>query len=375
VPPLLSPAQLAEALQGRPPIVDVVVAGRPGRAVGVRRDESGRTYVVVAGLFRDGLHRNLRHLSRFLLAVWLAGVLLTAGLGRGLASRVLRPVTAITDRAAAIAGGDLRGRLGPPLADDEIGRMTERLNAMLERLQDALEANRRFAASASHELRTPLAAIRAEVEVVLRRERTPEEYRQALLAVGSRALEMGELIADLRALVRALEGRPELELREVPLEAAIEASLTRQKEPIERRGLEVETSGLAGLVAYGDARLLARLFDNLLANGARHCRLGGKLGVRGEAEAGGPGWNSGRVRLWFSNQGPAIPAEEWERIFAPFTRGTLAEDAPPEAGLGLGLAIAREVARLHHGQVRVLDSGDEGTTFEVVLRGDRLTPL
>ena len=91
---------------------------------------------------------------------------------------------------------------------------------MLERLQGALEANRRFAASASHELRTPLAAIQGEVEVALRRERAPEAYQQALATVGSHAREMTSLIGDLLSLVRALEGRPELELREVPLDGS-----------------------------------------------------------------------------------------------------------------------------------------------------------
>ncbi len=366
-PPLLSKAQLKEALAGRSPILDVWIEGRPGRAVGVRRDEAGRTYVVVAGLWRDGLRRNLRQLSWLLLGVWLAGVLMTAGLGLALASRVLRPVERITQRAAAIAGGDLRGRLGPPETADEIGRMTERLNAMLERLQGALEANRRFAASASHELRTPLAAIQGEVEVALRRDRSPEAYQQALATVGSHAREMTALTTDLLGLVRALEGRPELELREVPLDAVVEASRERLGTVLAQKRMGFESSGLFGLVAYGDARLLARLFDNVLANGARHGREGGRLIVEGAAEPGPPGWHSGRVRLRLRNEGTPIPAEEWERIFEPFARGGAESDR--SAGFGLGLAISREVARLHGGDICVLESAPHCTTFEVVLPG------
>jgi signal transduction histidine kinase len=366
-PPLLSKAQLEDAVQGRSPILDVWIRGRPGRAVGVRRDEAGRTYVVVAGLFRDGLRRNLRLLSSLLLGVWLAGVLLTAGLGLALASRVLRPVELITHRAAAIAGGDLRGRLGSPQTNDEIGRMTERLNAMLERLQGALEANRRFAASASHELRTPLAAIQGEVEVALRRDRAPEAYRQALATVGNHTRDMTALISDLLGLVRALEGRAELELREVPLDAVVEASRERLGVVLARKGIRFESSGLAGLVAYGDARLLARLFDNVLANGARHCHEGAALTVTGVAEPGPPGWHSGRVRLRLCNEGAPIPAEEWERIFEPFARS--GPDSSTSVGFGLGLAISREVARLHGGDIRVSESTPLFTTFEVVLPG------
>jgi signal transduction histidine kinase len=299
--------------------------------------------------------------------VWLAGVLLTAGLGLALASRVLRPVELITHRAAAIAGGDLRGRLGSPQTNDEIGRMTERVNAMLERLQGALEANRRFAASASHELRTPLAAIQGEVEVALRRDRAPEAYRQALATVGNHTRDMTALISDLLGLVRALEGRAELELREVPLDAVVEASRERLGVVLARKGIRFESSGLAGLVAYGDARLLARLFDNVLANGARHCHEGAALTVTGVAEPGPPGWHSGRVRLRLCNEGAPIPAEEWERIFEPFARS--GPDSSTSVGFGLGLAISREVARLHGGDIRVSESTPLFTTFEVVLPG------
>ncbi|HEY6546448.1 MAG TPA: ATP-binding protein [Vicinamibacteria bacterium] len=365
--PLLSPADLALVLQGRAPIVDVRIDGRPGRAVGVRRIEAGRTYVVVAGLWSDGLQRGLRHLAWLLVGVWAAGVGLTAGLGLALASRVLRPVERITLRAAAIAAGDLRARLGPAEAQDEIGRMSERLDAMLARLQGALEANRRFAASASHELRTPLAAIQGEVEVALRRERGPAAYRQALETVGTHAREMTALTADLLSLVRALEGRPELELREVPLDAVVERSRQNLAPVLAQRQVRFETSGLAGLLAYGDGRLLARLLDNVLTNGARHCREGGCLTVDGVAEPGPPGWHAGRVRLRISNDGPEIPARDWERIFEPFEQ--LAPDSSGRPGYGLGLAIAREVARLHGGDVEVLESSPLRTTFVITLRG------
>ena len=111
-------------------------------------------------------------------------------------------------------------------------------------------------------------------------------------------------------------------------------------------------------------RLLARLLDNVLTNGARHGREGGRLIVEGVAEPGPPGWHSGRVRLRIRNEGSAIPAEEWERIFEPFAR--LGADSNRTAGFGLGLAISREVARLHGGDICVRESTPLFTSFEVV---------
>ena len=371
---LLSAEEWQEALAGRTPIKDVSIAGRGGRAVGVRRDEADGPYVVVAGLWSDRLERSLRHLALLLLSVWLAGLALTGVLGFLLASRVLRPVERITLRAAAIAAGDLKGRLDPALRRDEIERMTDRLSAMLGRLQEALEANRRFAASASHELRTPLAAIQGEVEVALRRDRSPESYRRALTTVGDLAREMSALIGDLLTLVRALEGRSELELREVPLGPLVEGSRERLAMVLATRGLRLETVGLDGLVAYGDVRLLGRLVDNVLANAAQHCRQGGRITVTGRAEADAPGWSTGRVAVQVCDEGTGIPAGEWTRILEPFERVEATGSVVP-AGQGLGLAIAREVARLHGGDIRVLASSHRGTTFEIALRGGALPPL
>lgn len=373
--PLLSPEEWEEALAGGTPIKDVRIGGRAGRAVGLRRDEAGGPFVVVAGLWSDRLERSLHHLALLLWAVWLAGLALTGALGFFLASRVLRPVERITLRAAAIAAGDLKGRLDPAQRRDEIGRMTEHLVAMLDRLQEALEANRRFAASASHELRTPLAAIQGEVDVALRRDRSPESYRRALSTIGELAREMAALTGDLLTLVRALEGRSELELREVGLHSLVEGSRGRVATLLATRGLRFETGELAPLVAYGDERLLARLFDNVVANAARHCREGGRITVMGAAEADAPGWSTGRVTILVSDEGPGIPPGEWSRVLEPFERGQGATDSVVPAGQGLGLAIAREVARLHGGDIRVLRSSPQGTTFEIALRGGTLRPL
>jgi signal transduction histidine kinase len=128
-------------------------------------------------------------------------------------------------------------------------------------------------------------------------------------------------------------------------------------------------------VAYGDERLLARLFDNVVSNAARHCREGGRITVAGAAEADGPGWSAGRVTILVSDEGPGIPLGEWSRVLEPFERVEVATDSVVPAGQGLGLAIAREVARLHGGDIRVLSSSPEGTTFEIALRGGSLRPL
>ena len=138
----------------------------------LRTTRNGNTYLVAAGLYTDRLEAGLGRLGTLFAAIWLAAVGTTAMLGYVLASRALARIDRITVRAGAVARGDFAARLEDAAADDEIGRMTRLLNAMLERLDGAIQANRRFAADASHELRSPLTAMAGEIDVTLKRDRT-----------------------------------------------------------------------------------------------------------------------------------------------------------------------------------------------------------
>jgi signal transduction histidine kinase len=338
----------------------------------VRRDERGVGYLVVAGLYTDGLERTLARLAALLGFVWAAGVALTAGLGFALVTRALRPVMAITNRAAAIAAGDLQGRLAPPGAADEIGRMTDRLNAMLERLQGALEANRLFAAAASHELRSPLTAIRGEVEVALRRERDGGDYREALASVQARVVEMSETIGHLLTLVRAREGRAEVELREVDLAGVVEDVLVASKDALARKNVRASREGLPSLVAYADRGLLTPLFQNVIANAIAYTRPGGHVALSGALLPSLPG-GMPMIAVRVKDEGPGVPRADWDRIFLPFERLDPSRSRET-GGQGLGLAIAREVARVFGGDVQVAASGPGGSVFEIRLPGAKLEP-
>ncbi len=243
-------------------------------------------------------------------------------MGYVLASRALAPVERITASAAAIARGEHRGTLDPPTADDEIGRMTRHLNEMLAALRRVIESNRRFAADASHELRGPLTSLRGEIEVALKRERTPEEYRETLTVLGKKASEMTDLTENLMLLVRAQEGRTDVELTEVPLEPLVRSALARVAEAAARQEIRIETGSLPGFVAYSNERLLSRVFDNLLRNAVQYNRRNGFVMVDAlvDAEASS---TAQRVVVRVRDTGYGIPREEWARVFEPFYR------APP----------------------------------------------
>lgn len=367
--PLLTPPLRKAALAGEAPVVTLTVAGRPVRVAALTMLHEGRPYVMAVGLYSDRLAASLRHLAWLLAAVWLVGLAVTAAVGFVLASRALEPIDHVTQRAARIARGDLGARLDPPAIDDELGRMTTLLNDMLDRLHAVIDTHRRFAADASHELRSPLTALLGEIDVTLKRDRTPGEYRETLHVLRARLADMAQLADDLMVLVRAQEGVDVGRVEEVPLAPLVEAAFRRVLPLARQRGITLRFDALPDLVAYGDGRLLGRAIDNLVANAVHYDRDGGTVRVTGgHAEPAADAWATGRVWLHVHDTGPGIPAAEWEHVFERFTRLDRSRSRRT-GGSGLGLAICRAVVTPSGGDVRVLASSDAGTTFELSLPG------
>lgn len=284
VPSLVPASVVRAALDGEAPLVTVVVGGRPGRAAVLQARKGGERYAVLVGIYRDQIDAHLAKLAWVLLAVWVGGLGATSALGYWLAARALAPVVRITHRAARIAQGEFSVRLDPPASQDEVGQMTQSLNDVLNRLYEALEAHRRFASDASHELRAPITAMMGEIDVALKHPRTAEEYREALVVVGERLTALTALCEDLILLVHTQEGAKGFELREISVLRQLEDGASRLAGSWSARDIGIETRGLPDLVAYADPRLLARVFDNVLANAVYYNRDGGTVVISGSAE-------------------------------------------------------------------------------------------
>ena len=368
-PPLASPAQVRAALDGRPPLIPVTIGGRHGRVTVLSAQMGDHPYAILVGLYRDQIDAHLAQLAWLLAAVWLVGLCVTSALGYWLASAALAPVAGITRRAARIAKGEFSARLDPPTSQDEVGQMTQSFNEVLDRLNGALEAHRRFASDASHELRAPITAMAGEIDVALTRSRTAGEYRETLLVVQDRLSALTALCEDLILLVHAQEGAPGLELREVPVMQHLQDAAARLAVAASARAIAIEARDLPDIVAYADPRLLARIFDNVLANAVHYNRDGGEVVVSGSAEDTLPHeWKAGTALITISDTGPGIPAGEAERVFDRFYRLDQSR-ARQTGGSGLGLAICREVLTALRGSIRISASSSEGTTFEIRIPG------
>lgn len=279
----------------------------------------------------------------------LIGVALTS---YWLVGRALRPVEAIRSRVADIEGNaTLSARVPVPKGSDEITHLATTMNDMLQRLQSASETQRRFVADASHELRSPLATIRAAHEVAALHpdQISPESTTGDVLAELDR---VDSLVADLLLLARADERGLTLRRVDVDLDDLVRDEASR----LRRQGRPTVTLHAPPVRVQGDPDNLARALRNLVDNAARHATSTVTIRLSSDDTS---------ARIEIEDDGPGISARERERVFERFVR--LDESrARTSGGTGLGLPIAREIARAHGGSLTVED-GQPGARFVLIL--------
>jgi signal transduction histidine kinase len=279
-----------------------------------------------------------------------------------LVGRVLRPVEAIRAEVDRISAGDLDRRVPEPPTSDEIARLARTMNAMLGRLADAVDRQRRFVADAAHELRSPLARMRAELEVDAAH---PEIADPPATAAGvlTETLSLQRLVDDLLLLARSDAGAVDLRRREtVDLDEVVQRRLAAFLAAGERR---VEVGALTPVQVDGDPDQLQRAVGNLLDNAVRHAR--DRILVTLREEPGG--WAEFAV----VDDGPGVPPAEHDRVFERFTRLDEARSAR-DGGAGLGLAIARDIAERHGGTLTLDEDASPGARFVLRLPVERTHP-
>jgi heavy metal sensor kinase len=297
-------------------------------------------------------------LQRLLVTLFLGGGMLSllAGFaGYFLAARTLAPIDNITHTARRISTADLSARLNLPDTGDEVSRLSATFDEMLGRLETGFKRERQFTADASHELRTPLAALQAILSVTRARERSTQEYQQALEDLSDETDRMRGLVEDLLSLARGENG---FSLHLEPLDLALLLSdVSESLRPLAgSRGLEFTCDLPPALPFSGDMDALIRLFVNLLDNAIKYTERGSvSLSARQEENT---------IIVKVSDTGIGIPAEHLAHIFERFYR---VETARSSGGVGLGLAIARQIAQAHGGNIEVESSPNAGTTFTVKL--------
>lgn len=299
-------------------------------------------------------------LQRLLIIMILAGggLLLLASLGGYFIIRkALKPVKSVVQTAKDISADDLSLRIEAGQQQDEIGELVDTFNDMISRLEKSVKKIKQFSGDVSHELRTPLTIIRGEIEVLLRKDRSKEEYQKTLKSALEETAYLERIIDDLLFLSRmdALE-KKEFE-KSVQLDEILLKVVESQEFAAKKKGITLDIKKVEPTQVKGEEILLERMVANIIDNAIRYTHSAGKVEVSLEKK-------DGTSTLFVQDTGIGIPEESLPLIFDRFyvvDKSRFKETG----GLGLGLSIVKRVADCHGGKIEVKSELNKGTSFLV----------
>jgi signal transduction histidine kinase len=348
-----SPNLQGASIEAEPGFRTLKIDGQRSRTGSIRQGDFtvhvGRSLAAI-----DAFHRDLRF--GLLLTLPLIGVMVFAG-GLWLGKQAVEPVAALSAAAEEITVENLTERLPVPAADDEIARLTVVLNDAFDRMRASYLAAARFSADASHQLKTPVAVLRAGLEAVRDSHHLEPAAREEMEVMLGQVRRLSGLIHDLLLLARTDSRRLGLDSKPLDL-ADLTAAGLDDLQTLADESLTIEDEIRSPLMVCADKAHVAMVVQNLMENAAKYTPKGGTVRVSAAPV-------EGMARLSVANTGPALPEADKEGIFERFRRGSLVGET--QSGHGLGLNIARELARAHGGDLVLERSDGEWTEFVFTL--------
>jgi len=335
--------------------------GLPGNAAKGRRElsvQAAEGATVLVGRDITDLQREQWVLLR---DVVLAGVLtLVVAIFGGwfVAGRALAPIKRISKTARAMSGGDLNARIAVESTESELEQVASSLNEAFDRMRLAVEQERRFMADASHELRTPISVLRAETEWALDRERSPQQYKDALAVCRRAAHRMQDIAERLLTLVRAELASDPQERSPLAMRTLVDDVVQWLAPMAQERNVRLSASGDPFTVS-GDAEQLREALNNVIANAILYNKPGGSVTISTRLVGD-------TARIEVVDTGIGIPADSVARVFERFYRVDKARSREV-GGSGLGLSIARTIFVAHGGDITCTSEPGVGSAFVISL--------
>ena len=322
-------------------------------------DKYDRFVVIVSGIDVYG-RRKIQNLAQVLAIVLALGMIAFFVVGRIYAERALNPMKQLVAEIAGISISNLNKRVNEGNGSDELAQLAISFNAMLARLEAAFVAQRNFIANASHEMRTPLTAISGQIEVILLKERTTEEYKRSVESVLQDIHKLNKLANRLLLLAQTGTDAPEANFKTVRVDDIIWEARTDLIKMKPNYSVEVNLddsiTDLELLQVSGSDILLKTLVLNLMENGCKYSdskTVKVLLGIRSKS-----------INLSFIDNGIGISESDLEQIFEPFFRSNSIRNRD---GHGIGLSLVKRICDLHKGTIKVSSVLGEGSTFEVII--------
>ena len=322
-------------------------------------DNTVRLVMISAAEDVDGL-RNLSALRKILLASFLVGLLFALISGYFFSRKLLQPIQKISSDLADISAQNLARRIATGSARDEWFFLTNTLNALLNRLQESFEFQRRFVSNASHELSTPLTAISSQLEVALERNREASEYKKVIESIYQDVQNMTNLTKTLLEFAKASGSKDGLELSLVRIDEVLLMLPAETEKANKKYSVHLEFTDLPemeqALLVYGNEALLLAAFKNMVGNACKYSPDGRALVTLQKKKK--------KIIITIADKGRGIPSDKLADIFQPFYR---IEENTTEEGFGLGLSMAERIVKLHRGRIFVDSNVGEGSIFTIQL--------
>ncbi len=302
----------------------------------------------------------LQSVLRLLAALVLVGMIGGGAGGWWLAGYAVRPVVEITRQAEAFEVKRQRHRISAQSDTVELSRLVTVLNAMLTRIDETLDLQRRFLADAGHSIKTPLTILRGDIDVALRHSRTAAEYQKVLAQSLTDLKDVSNLADDLITLARSDGGALLPNFQRVAVSDLFSRAARKFESSAQRAGAQIQIRLDGDFTVQADHELLDRAVGNVVDNAIKYGAGGGEITLSASRGA------DGSVNLAVSDRGPGIPEEQLAKLFDRFYRGDV--DRRKARGFGLGLPIAKAIIESHDGSIDVWSEPEKGTTVTLRLR-------
>lgn len=344
-----------------PDIVENIAVAALGQCRLLSRHVSGKSgdFVIQCLAPLATNHANLNSLLSVLTVVGILAVATALAVGYGLASKAFAPVEQMRSLAERITANHLNQRLEVTNPNDDLGRLGQTFNRMIDRLQHSFDEMRRFTADAAHEFRTPLAILRTEAEVALRSPRGNGDLRETVEIALAETERMSRLADQLLVLCRNESGVERSAREDVPIDALLLDVVEQLQTVATSNGIRIAVGTIHPALVTGNDVELSQVFFNILNNAIRYSPRGSQIRISFEATAE-------QVMIRFADEGPGISAKDLPHIFERFYRVDRSRNSAL-GGAGLGLAICKAIVEAHDGRIAVESALGRGTVFTVTL--------
>lgn len=325
---------------------------------------NSRTYIIKIGVPLSGLESILdKIIMMYLIAVPLT-LLLSAFAGWALSKKVYQPVTQIINKAEIITADNLSLRLPVNKSDNELARLSETLNSMIERLERSFQSLKQFTSDASHELRTPLTILRGQTETSLEKERTAEVYENLLRDNLDEILRLQMIVDKLLMLNQIESGRIILDkklidINELVIDVISKINYLAAKRQI-KINLKISDKDVYDISMFGDYGSLFNVIFNILENAIKYSEDNSEIKCTVY-----PIDNS--IGISIEDSGIGIKEKDIENIFDRFYRADASRTRGSSISLGLGLSISNGIVESHNGKILVESSSGKGSIFRIIL--------